>query len=403
MTNFQALINLIVDNQDLIDFDHKGVKDLHVISGKLFHEIIMNVKQIKDKSIDKKNFIKKAIREAFELEKQDLILIKREQIVIKIVETISRDETEKRFNGYSEEEIEKLYHEYFDEKSLNRFIEDISYGVFKYLFVRKQVTNDYYEKNVYSIIQSLIAKELVDFEAEGNDFRKGFAGYIFRINFVEVFSHISDQILEAISFRDEYLMNWIKYYNGQVIIKHNKRYAAPAIVNPDGQKYNPSALFGTIAVWFKTKEKIETLKKRLNDISKNLDKLKIHNLSPLEYKDELVKERREIEEDIYEANERIKELLDEKRLNKDEEKKYDINDEIQELRQYMKEDKKELEEINAQISSIDTISTKRLEEDKTRLEKDIIREEKALKQNDKVYQSIQSALVKALTSKRKPL
>ncbi|WP_373069338.1 hypothetical protein [Sulfurimonas sp.] len=403
MTNFQSLLNLIVDNQDLIDFDHKGIKDLHVISGKLFHEIVSNVKSIKDKSIDKKSFIKKAIRDAFELEEQDLILIKKEQIVIKIIQTISRDETEKRFNGYSEEEIEKLYNEYFDEKTLDRFLEEISYGIFKYLFVRKQVTNDYYEKNVYSIIQNYIARELTDFESEDHNFRKGFAGYIFRINFITVFTHISDQILEAISYRDEYLMNWIKYYNGQVIIKHNKRYAAPAIINPDGQKYNPSALFGTIAVWFKTKEKIETLEKKLNDISKNLDKLKIDNLSPVEYKDELVQERREIEEDIYEANERIKELLDEKRLNNDEEKKYDIDDEIQELRQYMKEDKKEVDEINAQISSIDTISTKRLEEDKSRLEKDIQREEKALKQNYKVYQSIQLALVKALTSKRKPI
>jgi hypothetical protein len=348
-------------------------------------------------------FIKDAVKSALELEDQDLIIIKKQQIVIKLIKAIPRDDTEKRFNDFSEDEIEKLYNEYFSSDSIKKFIRHISYGVFKYLFIRKQVTNDFYEKNVYSIVQSYVAKELTDFKDENAQFKKGFAGYIFRINFVEVFSHLSDQILEAISYRDEYLMAWIKYYNGQIIIKHNQRYEAPSISNKDGQKYNPSALFGTIAMWFKTKEKIQTLKDRLKDINKSLDKLKVNNLSPIECKEALIKDKQEIEKYMSEANERIKELLDKRRLNKDEEKKYDINDEIQELRLDVKEDKRELEEINKQITSIDTISTKRLEEDKTRIEKDIHREEKALQQNQKVYQSIQSALVKALTSKKKSI
>jgi hypothetical protein len=156
-------------------------------------------------------------------------------------------------------------------------------------------------------------------------------------------------------------------------------------------------------MWFKTIEKIKNLKKRLYDLTKQLDKLKINDLSPIEYKEELLAERREIEKDIYDANEKVKVLLDEKRLCKDVEKKYDINDEIQTLRTQIKDDKQDLEEINSQISSVDTVSTKRLEEDKTRVQKDIEREEKALKQNKKIYNSIQSALVKALTSKRKPI
>jgi len=403
MDSFTTLVNLIVENEDQVDYDHKGIKDLNVISGQLYKSILEHVKKLEDTSINKKDFIKKAVKDAFELEQQDLIIVKREQIVIKIIKNIKRDTNENRFNGFSEKEIENLYNEYFDKKTIEIFIKEASQNVFKYLFIRKQVNNDYYEKNVYPIVQNIIAKKLVDFEDESSDFRKGFAGYIFRINFIKVFSHVSDQILEAISFRDEYLMNWIKYYNGQVIIKHNKRYEAPAIINPEGQKYNPSALFGTVAMWFKTIEKIKTLKQRLHDVSKQLDKLKINDLSPIEYKNELLEERREIEKDISNANEDVKELLDEKLVCKDIEKKYDINDEIQKLRTLIKDDKKELEKINAQITSIDTINTKRLEEDKTRIEKDIDREEKALKQNRKIYNSIQSALVKALTSKRKPI
>ena len=401
MTVFQSLVNIIIDNKDSVDFEHKGIKDLNVINGKLFKEILLFVKKIDDKGIDKKDFIKKAIRNAFDLEERDLILIKREQIVIKILKNIQRDKSEQRFNGYSEEEIEKLYDEYFAEISIDKFINEISYNVYKYLFIRKQVSNEYYEKNIYPIIQGYIAKELVDFEDESTDFRRGFAGYVFRVNFIKVFTNISDYILEAISFRDEYLMHWIKYYNGQVIVKHNKRYAAPSIINNQGQKYNPSALFGTVAMWFKTKEKLETLRKRLSETNRNMEKLMIDNLTPTQYKETLMKEKRGLEKYISEANEKIKELLHQKTLNKDQDKKYDINDEIQELRLDIKEDKAELEDINSQIMRIDTVNSKRLEEDKGRIEKDIAREQKALKQNQKVYQSIQSALVKALTSKKK--
>ncbi len=409
MTTFQILINLINDNEDLVDFEHKGIKDLTVIHGRLFDDIMSVVENLDD-DLDKKNFIKKAIREAYELEDRDVVLVKQKQIVIKVLQNIQRNEIDEskptianRFNGYAEQDIEKLYEEYFDQNSLNKFIKKISYDVFKYLFVRKQVTNDFYENNIYKIIQNYIAEELVDIEDKNAEFRKGFAGYIFRINFVDVFSHISDKMLESISYRDEYLTQWIKYYNGQVIIKHGRRYEAPSIISLSGQKYNPSAIFGTIAMWFKTRDKINMLKKRLRDIETNLEKLKIDNLSPIEYKNELLQEKAYLDNYIEEANERIKYLLDKRLLTKDENEKYDINDEIQELRIDIKEDRAELEDINFHVNNLDTISTKRLEEDRTRLEKDIIREEKALEQNLKVYKSVQSALVKALTSKRKPI
>jgi len=403
MTAFQSIITLIQENEDSIEYDYKGIKDLYVIQGELFQKIINFLKTIEDKSVDKKSLIKKAVKTVLELEEQDLILVKKEQIVVKIIKEIKRDENENRFNGYSEEEIEKLYKEYFDKQAIDKLIKNVSYELFKYLFIRKQVTNDFYEKNIYPLAQSHLSKELVDIEGKNASFRKGFAGYILRINFIPFFSHISDQILESISYRDEYLMNWIKYYNGQVIIKDGKRYEAPSLINNEGQRYNPSALFGAVAIWFKTRDKIDVLKQRLNDIGKNLEKLKIDNISPVTYKDELIQDRQELESFISEANEKIKKLLERKRINKDEELQYDINDEIQELRLDIKADKKDLEELNTRISTIDTISTKRLEEDKSRIIKDIAREERAMKQNIKAYKSLHSAIVKALTSKRKPI
>ncbi|MCW9027127.1 MAG: hypothetical protein OQJ77_07395, partial [Thiovulaceae bacterium] len=119
MTAFQSLVNIININQDQINFEYKNIKGLTVIDGKLFKDILDQVKLLEDKSIDKKEFIKKAVRTSFKLEDQDLILIKKEQIVVKVIQNIKRDESERRFNGYSEDEIAKLYHEYFDKTSLD--------------------------------------------------------------------------------------------------------------------------------------------------------------------------------------------------------------------------------------------------------------------------------------------
>jgi len=404
MTTSQPIIDLLNNNKEFIYYDYNDIKDLIVIDKKIYVQIQSNLKRLKKTETQLKDILKQSIREALKLQQKDIILIKKEQIVIKIIKNIEKVENEKRCNGYSVDKIDSLYYEYFDdENSLKTFIASLSDDIFKYLFVRKQVNNDFYEKNVYAIIQRHILNELSDIDNANIEIKKGFSAYILRVNFLEIFSIISDNILEEISRRDGYLMNWLKYYNGQVLVEKNKRFEAPSIMNNEGQKYNPSAIFGTISMWYKTKEKITALKKRLHDVDNNLERLKINNLTPTQYKEELLKERRELEQYVSESNEKIKNLMDKKLLNKDEDLKYDINDEIQALRHDIKEDRVDIEEINSMISSLDTVNTKRLEEDKSRIEKDINREEKALKQNVKVYKSIHSALVKALTSKRKPI
>lgn len=409
MTHIEEIINLIQNNEDLIDFDYNGVKDLIIIQGKLFKDIIKFTSSINDKNINTKELIKSATRSALTLHNQELIIVKQERIVIKIITNIKRTSIDEnnptianRCNGYSVDEIENLYNNYFDEESISDFTEDVSYDVFKYLFIRKHLTNDNYEKNIYPIIIKLIIDKLDDFHVD-IDLKKGFAGYILRVNFITVFTYIAEDILESIAYRDEFLMNWIKYYHGQVVVDGNQRYEAPSLINSEGQKYNPSAIFGTVAMWFKTNEKVITLTKRLHDSKQKLSVLKIENLSPRAYKHELILERQEFEKDISGINERLEELLDERIFVKDNNLKFEINDEIKELRQLVREDKAELNEINTEITSIDTDTSRSLEENIIRIQKNLELEKSIIKQNTKLYTSIKSALIKALTSKRKPI
>ncbi len=397
----EKIIQLIQENEKLIEFNYNGIKDLIVIQNLLFSKIISITTD--------KELIKKSVRVALKLHNQELVIVKKERIVIKIVINIHRREIDEtnpsianRCNGYSVDEIEDLYNDYFDTDSLEEFIADVSYDVFKYLFVRKRVSNDYYEKNVYPIIQKLIVDKLDDFDVDIN-LKKGFAGYILRVNFLDVFEYLAEDILESIAYRNEYLMNWIKYYHGKVVVDGNQRYEAPYLKNTEGQIYNPSAIFATVAMWHKTNEKVLTLTKRLQDTKDKIFVLKIDNLSPREYKKELVLERQEFEKNIAVINEKIEELMDERIFVKDNDIKFDINEEIQELRQALREDKAELNEINTEVTSIDTDTSRSLEENILRIEKNLKHEKSIIKQTTKLYTSIKSALIKALTSKRKPI
>lgn len=409
MPHIEKITDLIHTNEDLIDFDYKDIKDLIIIQGTLFEKITALTSKIDDKEIDINELTKKAVRSALDLDNQELVIVKKERIVIKILSNIKRNIIDEehpskanRYNGYSTDEIEDLYYDYFDTEAIEDFIADVSYEVFHYLFSKKHVTNDFYEKNIYPIIQKIIIDKLDDFDADIT-LKKGFAGYILRINFIDVFTYISEDILESIAYRDEYLMNWIKYYHGQVVVDGHQRYQAPYMINPEGQKYNPSAIFGTVAMWYKTREKVSTLKKRLHDAKEKISVLQIDNLSPKEYKYELIRERQEFEKDISEINERLEELMKERHLTKDNDEKFEINEEIKELRHNLREYKAELCEINLEVTSVDTATSRGLEENIIRLEKTLKHEEASLKQNAKVYLAIKSALIKALTSKRKPI
>lgn len=409
MTHIESIVNLIHTNEGLIDFDYKDIKDLIVIQGILFERITDITSKIDDPDIDVKELTKKAVRSALDLDNQELVIVKKERIVIKIMINIKRAAIDEenpteanRYNGYSIEEIEDLYYNYFDTDTLDDFIEDISYEVFQYLFSRKRVTNDFYEKNIYPIIQKIIVDKLDDFDVDIN-LKKGFAGYILRINFLQVFTYISEDILESIAYRDEYLMNWLKYYHGQIVVDGHQRYQAPYMINPEGQKYNPSAIFGTVAMWYKTTEKVATLQKRLHEAKEKVAVLQIDDLTPKEYKYALIRERQEFEKDISDINEKLEELMKERHLIKDNDEKFDINEEIKELRQELREFKAELNEINIEVTGVDTATSRGIEENIIRIEKALKHEEAALKQNKKVYLSIKSALIKALTSKRKPI
>lgn len=403
-----TLVQMIEHDEELIHFNYNSKADQILIDGKLRRNLYNFVEHIEDEHINKKELIKYVVRKALKLEEADLVLNKKRKIFIKLFKFTKRKDIiegtntqANRYNGYTKEELEELYYEYFDKDSINVFLEMIANTVFEDIFFHKRISNKQYEKNIYSIIQTLIAQELVEFTDKNIEFRKGFAGFMFRINFLYVFKHISNNVLKHISMREDFILDWLKYYDGKVFVDDGVKYLAPELITPDGERWNPVVIYSNISVWFKIREKIVFFNERLKSIDKTMQTLEVEGKTPLDYKNHLLEEQQYCLDFVHTLNQKISNLIDEKHMTKDTQRVELIKKNILILRTELKEYEKDIEEIDTEILHIKSQSQyKKLLEEKSHIYSDLKREEKLLEKNFKTYNSIQSALIKAMTSKR---
>jgi len=386
---------MILDNEDIIDFDYKGREDQTVIQYKLRRMLYHYVDEITDEQINKKELIKYAVRKAFDLKENDLILNKKRKIFIKILQNIKRndlpssnDSKANRYNGLCEEELTKLYNEYFDADSIDSFLRALSIEFFNEFFLEKQINNQTYENKVYMLVQNKIAEELSEFADKDMELRKGFAGYIFRINFLKFFTYLSSALLKHLYLKNKYITSWIKYYDGRIFVDNNKKYMAPELLTIEGTRWSPVAIYSNILTWFRSKEKIRLFLKQYDDIISSMDQFLIDGKTPVEYKSELAHKQDEKNKILDALNRNIEEQIDKKHTTKNKDEILKISNEIKKLRNEVSIYEKEIIEIEEKQN--DSHKYKKLEEKIIGIEKDIKRENKTMLNNKETYLSIQS-------------
>jgi chromosome segregation ATPase len=83
------------------------------------------------------------------------------------------------------------------------------------------------------------------------------------------------------------------YYNGDTIIKDNKKYIIPSLETEDGRKWNNSSLIGICNLWMNVKKKKTTIENKIKEINNKINKLN-QGLSAVE--PEIKKLKKELEE-----------------------------------------------------------------------------------------------------------
>ena len=408
-----AFVELIEKNENFVLYDYKG-KENQIL---LKESLVILISDFLDKNLqrskyDTKELIKAYIRAAFELSDNTVVINKNGNIFIKIIdESVQKkvDEKDKntvknRYNGVKEEELKAFYDEFFaDEENKDFFYEIAKEFVHKY-FIVKKISNDEYEKNVFSYIHTITLEKLVAMYDNEDGFFLGFAGYVFRIHFKEVFAYISELILDEIAISNRYMMDFLNYYSQDILVVKGVKYKIPHIEADNGLRWTVPSMLSIVKIYTKAKNTILTLKKERNEYQKRVQKFYVNGLSPVKNNELLLSEKASIEIETEHTVRSINILNDKLDITKDAEKKALLKEELareEETLKQLKEKKQEtLQKVVKQNGLSEYVA---LQKELDTLTRKLQREKKILKQNEVAYNSIKSSLVKALISKRSVL
>ena len=408
-----AFVELIEENENFVLYDYKG-KENQIL---LKESLVILISDFLDKKLQKskydiKELIKAYIRAAFELSDNTVVINKNGNIFIKIIdESVQKkvDEKDKntvknRYNGVKEEELKAFYDEFFaDEENKDFFYEIAKEFVHKY-FIIKKISNDEYEKNVFSYIHAITLEKLVAMYDNEDGFFLGFAGYIFRIHFKEVFAYISELILDEIAISNRYMMDFLNYYSQDILVVKGVKYKIPHIEADNGLRWTVPSMLSIVKIYTKAKNSILTLKKERSEYQKRVQKFYVNGLSPVKNNELLLSEKASIEIETEHTVRSINILNDKLDMTKDPKKKVLLKEELareEETLKQLKEKKQEtLQKVVKQNGLSEYVA---LQKDLDTLTRKLQREKKILKQNEIAYNSIKSSLVKALISKRSVL
>lgn len=405
--NLPILTDIIELHDSLIEYDYKGKPDQALIKEKLTLKIYDFTNSITNEKINKKELIKCAIREALSLSCTDIIIIRKDKIFIKQFDggskaTRENGNPEQRFNGLDEEILESFYHEYFVGSDNKNFFPLVAKLYVDYYFVEQQIDNSNYEKFVFAQIQSIIKEQLINNYDHSEEFFKGFAGYVFRIHFKEVFENIADYVLAEVAISNNNMIDFLKYYSLNVVIVSGEKYKVPALEAENGLKWNVVSMLSIVKIYTKILGSIRKLKKEIYLLTEQMEVLYIGELTPIEYQRAFIREREELEDAIAHNTHELNKRSDALDMEKDNRVKNRLKAEIEKIKRILDftNNKK------AQLKSVKPSSIKKYTELKAAsdyLEKEVSRESKILSQNAQAYMSIKNAITKALMSKKSRL
>lgn len=406
--NLDKIIEIIHYNDDLVIYEYKDIENQFLIKKALVHKLHHFLIDAEDENVNKKELIKYAIRKAFQLEENDIIVNKQGHIFVKIVqekEIIKNVETKiaKMYNNIEEDELLEFDIEFFSDELNRDFLEKIAKKFVQKYLIDKKMSNESYEINAFEYIQKIIFKEINSLYEDDDDeeFFKGFAGFAFRRYFKDIYGHIADLILIEVAQSNPQISEFLQYYSLNAIVMDGMKYRVPTLDAGNGLKWSVISMLSIARVYTKTEKNIKLLEEEMMEIDDEIEELYIEDLSPKEYQTSIVNKRKNIEEIMDEEKKELEQCHDSLKLSKDPKERRMLNQEIINIRIYLEElveDKAILadEMIDPQIIE----QYYALEDEVEYIMAKLKREKKILKQNEDTYISIKHAIISALISKK---
>jgi hypothetical protein len=160
--HFDSIIELIKSNDELIEYDYRDKENQILIPKTLVDKLESSMSDIGIKESEYKESIRQSIKKGFELSSNDIVICKNREFFIKLYDKTKKhqvDEKDKntivnRYNGIEKEELEQFYDEFFADDENRKFFVSVAKDFVEIYLKDKKITNDNYEKNVFSYIHS---------------------------------------------------------------------------------------------------------------------------------------------------------------------------------------------------------------------------------------------------------
>ena len=398
-------LNLIQKNEEHIEH-----KKFQIILDKKLRDQLFSFATTISADEDKiKDLMRFGVRKALRLKHNDIIIIKKEQIFIKIfnkskIKKVPKEEENtiaNRFNGIEEDELDDFYDEYFSKEESREFFQIIVKEFVERYFIEEKIDNNIYENNVFPLLQNIIIEQLIFEFDDSDEFFKGFSGYIFRIHFTEVFEYIADFILNEIAFSSDYMIDFLKYYSLDIVIVNGEKYRVPSLETKDGLKWNVISMLSIAKIYTRTKKLLKKLDKEIHLLDDKIVDLFINEISPVEYNNQYLKEKQKLDEDLSIERRRLDESLDMLQIVKEENDKVSLTKDIKKIKKDFHIVRRSLELLGQkEVNRSDLDKYVRYERELDYMLREQKAEEKILSQNETSFLLIKKSIVKALISKK---
>ncbi|WP_455756276.1 hypothetical protein [Sulfurimonas sp.] len=400
--NVDKIINILDENKNSIVNSYKGKDDQIYLDSKLRNKIFSYIYTIEDEHVNAKELVRFSVRKGLELQNEDLIMLKEDCIFVKLCDiTKKKKVADRRYNSIDEKEMQDFCEEHFKNKeNKNFFFITAKLFVEKY-FLEKNINNHEYEKKVFSLIQLIITEQLMNKFDHCEEFFKGFAGYIFRRNFTDVFEYIAELILYEVSISNNYMIDFLKYYSSNIIVINSKRYKTPSLETDGELKWNVISMLSIVKMYLKAKLAIKSMQYDIDKKNAEIMNLCVNGLSPVEYNDKNTEEKNKIIHILLDFERSIDNCYDSLKFAKNENEKKEIEKEIDLTKKHMQEMRKQKKELlNKSVKRSDINKFLELEKNVASISRRLEKEKKIFNQNKDSFESIKHALVKALISKK---
>ena len=410
--SLDAIIKVIELNNELIEYAYKGKENQILIPKSIVKKLSTHMSQINIQESDFKETIKLGIKKGFELSSNDIVISKNGEFFIKLYEQMHKHQVDKkdkntiagRYNGIEEDELEFFYDEFFGESENKKFFVYVAKEFVNTYLKSEKITNEIYEKDVFSSIHTIAFERLVEIYDDSDGFFTGFAGYIFRIHFKEVFEHIADLLLDEIAISNTIIIDFLKYYSQDIIVVGGKKYKVPSLESKEGLRWNVGSMLSITKIYIKSKRVVKELQQELINLNKQVGKLYIGNLTPLEYQTAQIQKRQSFDNDITHHNKKLERYVDLLNQIKNEDQRSEMKKDIHAIKDMVSEllqDKKNLSEKSIDKGTLSQYT--RLQKEIDAISRQLKREQRIIAQNKNSYQSIRESLIKALISKKQLL